>query len=509
LTDLTDSAALPGRSALQPRAALRFRFRGAEVALDRFSPRLTLLDWLREEAGAKGVKEGCAEGDCGACTVVLSRPLADGGLEYRAVNACVMLLGQVDGAELITVEDLAEGKTLHPVQQAMVDLHGSQCGFCTPGIVMSLFALYHSGQAATRASANDQLAGNLCRCTGYRPIVDAALETCAGAPGDRFAREEKTRAEALLKVSDDKDLFVGEEQRFFAAPSSEASLASLYARHPDAALVGGATDVGLWITKGLRDLKKIIWLGRVKGLDRIEDGAEAIDFYATAALDTALEPLAMVHRDLREIMRRFGSAQVRAAGTVGGNVANGSPIGDTPPVFIALGAKVELRQGETSRELPIENFFIAYGKQDRKPGEYVRRIHVPKLGANHQFRSYKVSKRFDEDISAVMSAFRLTLEGRRITEARLAYGGMAATPKRASAAENALRGADLRDPSTWEPAVAALGQDFAPVTDMRASAGYRRDTASALLRKALVEIAGMPTRRTRVVGRREDAHAGA
>jgi xanthine dehydrogenase small subunit len=460
------------------------------VALDRFSPRLTLLDWLREEAGAKGVKEGCAEGDCGACTVVLSRPKAGGGIDYRPVNACVMLLGQVDGAELITVEDLAEGKTLHPVQQAMVDWHGSQCGFCTPGIVMSLFALYHSGQAATRETINDQLAGNLCRCTGYRPIVDAAFEACTGAAEDRFARDASAREAALAALNDDKDLFVGDEQRFFAAPASEASLAALYLRHPDAVLVGGATDVGLWVTKALRDLKKIIWLGRVAGLDRIEESADAVDFYATVPLDKAHAPLVAIHPDLDEIMRRFGSAQVRAAGTIGGNVANGSPIGDSPPALIALGATVELRQGEAFRELPLENFFIAYGKQDRKPGEYVRRVHVPKLKGNHHYRAYKVSKRFDEDISAVMAAFRLTLEGRRIAEARLAYGGMAATPKRASFAEGALIGASLDDRASWSAAIEAIGADFTPLTDMRATAAYRSKVAANLLLKALTEIAG-------------------
>jgi len=474
----------------EPRRALRFRFRNADVALENFSPRATLLDWLREEQGARGVKEGCGEGDCGACTVVLSRPTAGGGLSHMAVNACVLLLGQVDGAEVLTVEDLAEDKELHPVQQAMVDLHGSQCGFCTPGIVMSLFALYHSGEAATRGAVCDQLAGNLCRCTGYRPIVDAAMLTCLGAPKDRFARKAAERRAALLAIADDCDLFVGDERRFFAAPASEEALAALYGRHQDAVLLGGATDVGLWITKGLADLKKIIWLGRVKGFDRIEERAEALDFYAMAGLDAALEPLAALHPDLREIMRRFGSAQVRVAGTVGGNVANGSPIGDTPPVFIALDSTVELRLGAASRILPIEKFFVGYGKQDRAPGEYLRRVHVPKLKANHQFRSYKVSKRIDEDISAVMSAFRFTLDGRKISEARIAYGGMAATPKRASGAEAALIGVSLDDRASWKKAIAALADDFTPLTDQRASAAYRSKVAGNLLLKALSEVAG-------------------
>jgi xanthine dehydrogenase small subunit len=485
----------PARSGTSPRQALRFRFRGAEVALDRFLPRATLLDWLREDRRATGTKEGCGEGDCGACTIVLAR-VRDGNIVHEAVNACVLLLGQVDGAEVLTVEDLADGQTLHPVQQAMVDWHGSQCGFCTPGIVMSLFALYHSGAPATRAGVCDQLAGNLCRCTGYKPIVDAALASCEGAPADRFAANSAARLEAIRALDDGADLFVGDESRFFAAPASEPALADLYQRHPDAVLLGGATDVGLWITKQLRDPQKIIWLGRVAGLDRIERTADGVTIYATTTLERAMPELALLHPDIGEMMRRFGSAQVRAAGTLGGNVANGSPIGDSPPCLIALGASVDLRKGDVSRTLPLEDFFIAYGKQDRAPGEYVRAVRAPKLKANQQYRAYKVTKRFDEDISAVMSAFRLTLDGARIVEARVAYGGMAATPKRAALAEAALIGARLDGPQTWEPAIAAIGADYAPLTDMRASADYRSRVAASLLRKALMEMAGetAPTR---------------
>jgi xanthine dehydrogenase small subunit len=473
----------------EPRRKLRFRFRNADVALGDFAPRAMLLDWLREEAGATGTKEGCGEGDCGACTVVLARN-RDGALTHEAVNACVLLLGQVDGAEVLTVEDLAEGGALHPVQQAMVDRHGSQCGFCTPGIIMSLFALYQRDEPATRASICDQLAGNLCRCTGYRPIVEAGLETCTGEPADRFAGHAETRAQALAAIADDNDLFVGDEAAFFAAPASERSLAELYDRHQDAVLVGGATDVGLWVTKQLRDPRKIIWLGRVAGLDRMETSDKGLAIYATTSLQRAMPKLAELHGDLGEIMRRFGSAQVRVSGTVGGNIANGSPIGDLPPALIAMGASVELRRGEVNRVLPLEDFFIAYGKQDRAKGEYVRCIHVPKLQGNQRYRSFKVSKRFDEDISAVMSAFRFTLDGRRLSEARIAYGGMAATPKRASNAEKALVGANLDDPTSWSAAIAAIGADYSPLSDMRATSSYRLRVAANLLLKALLEVAG-------------------
>ena len=353
---------------------------GATITLDRFSPRATALDWLRESAGAKGTKEGCAEGDCGACTVVLARN-RNGRLTYDAVNACILLLGQLDGAELITIEDLADGETLHPVQQAMVDRHGSQCGFCTPGIVMSLFAAYHSGAPSTRASLCDQLAGNLCRCTGYRPILDAALATCNGAPDDRFAATAEARAEALTRLNDDADLFVGDETSFFAAPASLEGLAALYARFPDATLVAGATDVGLWVTKQLRDLKRVIWLGRTAGLDDVGETIDgALSLGAGVTLADAAPLLAAIHPDLGELMRRFGSIQVRTSGTVGGNIANGSPIGDIAPALIALGGRVVLRKGSTTRALPLEDFFIAYGKQDRAPGEFVLAVEAPRLG---------------------------------------------------------------------------------------------------------------------------------
>ena len=470
------------------RAEISFRFRGRTVALKGFPPDRTLLDWLRDEAGAKGTKEGCAEGDCGACTVVLRRPRG-GALTCEPVNACILLLGQIDGAELLTVEDLAQGETLHPVQQALVDFHGSQCGFCTPGIVMSLFAHYHDGAAATRESANAALAGNLCRCTGYRPIVEAALTVIDGEPKDRFALEAP---EALPRG----DLFVGDGQSFFAAPATEGALVALYDAHPDAVLLGGATDVGLWVTKRLQRLRKIIWLGRVAAFDVILSDGDGVRFGAGVSLQAASGHLASIHPDLGLVMSRFGSMQVRVSGTVGGNIANGSPIGDLAPALIALEGRVELRKGGVSRELPLEDFFLAYGKQDRRLSEYVRALHVPRLKPHQAYRAHKVSKRFDEDISAVMGAFRLDLDGRRIASARVAYGGMAAIPKRAAACEAALVGVSLDDPATWEAAKAAIAADFTPLSDMRASAAYRLTVATQLVARALTEISGaaVPTR---------------
>ena len=313
----------------------------------------------------------------------------------------------------------------------------------------------------------------------------------------------------LAGLDDNADVMVGTPDRFFAAPASIEALASLYAQHPDAVLVAGATDVGLWITKQLRNLSIIIWLGRVAGLDAIAEGAREVTFGATATLAAALPYLAAIDPDLGELMRRFASKQVRNVGTVGGNIANGSPIGDTPPALIALGATLVLQRGAATRELPLEDFFIAYGRQQREAGEFVRAVRVPKLGPSEAFRCYKISKRFDQDISAVMGAFKLRLDGSRIGEARIAFGGMAATPKRARATEAALAGAELADPAVAAAACAALAADFSPITDQRASAAYRLRVAQGLLRKALIEIGGAASHTTRVVGRREDAHAAA
>ncbi len=487
------------------RDCIQFRRQDQIIRLDRFLPQSTILDWLRLEERSTGTKEGCGEGDCGACTVVIARE-RNGRLIYEPVNACIATLGQLDGCELITVEDLAHQGKLHPVQSAMAAGHGSQCGFCTPGIVMSLFAHFHSeGDRTDRAAINDVLAGNLCRCTGYRSIVDAARKACAGPAADQFtATESQTRA-VLQRLNDGSDILVGDETRFFASPASEASLAALYLRHPDARIIGGATDVGLWITKKLMTLDKIIHVGRA-GLDAIEPTADSLNIGAAVTLANASSSLASISPDIAEIVRRFGSVQVRAAGTVGGSIANASPIGDLAPLFIALGGGVELRKGERVRALPLEKFFIAYGKQDREPGEFVRRLIVPKLPAAVFFKAYKISKRFDEDITAVLGAFRIAVEGGRITSARIAFGGMAATPKRALAVERQLIGADVDDSAVWRSAAEQVSNDFTPLTDTRASAEYRLDVAGNLVIKALAEISGAASPVTRILGRQEALH---
>ena len=443
------------------RAAVRFLQRGEVVSLTDVGANETLLDYLRLRRHACGTKEGCAEGDCGACTVALGT-LQDGRLEYAPVNACICLLGMIDGKELVTVEDLASPDgALHPVQDAVLRHHGSQCGFCTPGIVMSLFTLYHAGGDCDRQAVNDTLAGNLCRCTGYRPIVDAALEACDGTPRDAFEARRAATAERLAALDDDEDLFTGDEEAgFLAAPATVDALAHLYARHPDATLVAGATDVGLWITKQLRVLPKIILLGRVAGLADIRETERGFHIGAGVTHARAERTLAAIDPDFLELLRRFGGKQVRAVGTLGGNIANGSPIGDTMPALIALGTTLHLRREQATRSMPLEDFFIDYGKQDLAAGEFVTGIDVPRLTSGEVFRCYKISKRFDQDISGVLGAFRFTVEARRVTHTRVAFGGMAATPKRATATEAALKGLRLDAPRNWDAACEALASDF-------------------------------------------------
>ncbi|RXT52686.1 xanthine dehydrogenase small subunit [Bosea sp. Tri-44] len=490
------------------RETVRFLLGDELVEIASCDPTRTVLDWLRLDRRRTGTKEGCAEGDCGACTIVVGR-LDGGRLRYEAINACIRFLPTLDGCHVLTVEHLrSPDGTLHPVQQAMVDCHGSQCGFCTPGFVMSLLALWLSERAPSVQRIEDALAGNLCRCTGYEPIIAAAQRMDADErERDRFVAAMPAIIARLKALADNETISIDDGERHFYAPATVAALAELVSAHPQATLVAGATDVGLWVTKGMRRLDPVISLGRLDELRAISDEGDHLRFGAMANQVAVREALAGISPQLDEMMRRFGGEQVRNAGTIGGNVANGSPIGDLPPALIALGATLVLRKGSERRELLLEAFFLDYRKQDRQPGEFVEAVLVPKLPRGALFHISKISKRFDEDISAVCGAFYLELDDAgRVSEARLAYGGMAGIPKRAKAAEAALLGGSW-DQASVTTAIAALAQDFTPLTDMRASAAYRLKVAGNLLRRFLIETT-RPETATRVAGLLAEAAHG-
>jgi len=490
------------------RESVRFLLGDELVEIASCDPTRTVLDWLRLDRRRTGTKEGCAEGDCGACTIVVGR-LDGERLRYEAINACIRFLPTLDGCHVLTVEHLkGPDSALHPVQQAMVDCHGSQCGFCTPGFVMSLLALWLNERAPSVQRIEDALAGNLCRCTGYEPIIAAAQRMdAAEREQDHFLAATPSIIARLKALADGETISIGDGQRHFYAPATIAALAELVSAHPQATLVAGATDVGLWVTKGMRRLDPVIFLGRIDELRAISDTGDHLRFGAMANQIAVREALAGISPQLDEMMRRFGGEQVRNAGTIGGNIANGSPIGDLPPALIALGATLVLRNGSEHRKLPLEAFFLDYRKQDRQPGEFVEAVLVPRLPAGAFFHISKISKRFDEDISAVCGAFYVRLdEAGRISEARLAYGGMAGIPKRAEAAEAALLGRSWNEAAV-AASIAALAQDFTPLTDMRASASYRLKVAGNLLRRFLIETT-TPETSTRVAGLLAEAAHG-
>ena len=454
-------------------------------------PTRTLLDYLREDLGLKGTKEGCNEGDCGACTVVVAEP--DGSVA-RAINACITFVPMVDGMSVTTVEGLRgpQGE-LHPVQQAMVECHGSQCGFCTPGFVMSLYAAYVSPDEGER-NVDDLLAGNLCRCTGYGPIVQAAKRALSAAPHPRV--QARGRAPSPLPMESagrgTVALALDHPDGKLFAPTTLDELVRLAARYPAATILGGATDVGLWVTKQMREVPVVISTRHVDALRahgvrtreyRMGD-TTTLSYYRIGAAATYAEcigGLVGYHPGIGELVRRLGSEQVRNVGTVGGNIANGSPIGDMPPALIALNSDIVLNGPQGQRRLPLKDYFLAYGKQDRKAGEVVEALWVPIGQPNDtRLRCYKISKRFDQDISAVCGCFRLTIESGTVASARVAFGGMAAIPKRATAVETALEGKPWTM-ATVEAALPEFAADFQPISDMRASAGYRLQVARNLL----------------------------
>ncbi len=481
--------------------AIRFLLNGEEVTLTDVAPDLTLLDWLRLERRLRGSKEGCAEGDCGACTVLVGKLMGE-DIVYDSVTACIRFVGSLHGTHVVTVEHLrGENGALHPVQQAMVEHHGSQCGFCTPGLVMSLYGLWMRDPNPSREGIEKALQGNLCRCTGYAPIIRAAEAISQhGQPqGDPLWAERIAVMGKIKAMHDGRRVEIGEGDKRIIIPASLDDFAAIYEANPEARIVAGSTDVGLWVTKFMRRIGPVIFIGHLQELKRIEQSDGMVRFSAGVTYSEALPVISANFPQLRELWNRFAGEQVRNMGTIGGNIANGSPIGDTPPPFIALGATLQLRKGDQRREMLLEDYFIAYGKQDRAPGEFVESVSIPLLPDGETFATYKISKRREEDISGLCGAFRVSLnETGEVASARIAFGGMAATPKRAKAVEGALVGRPWTM-ETVEAVIPAFGEDYQPISDMRASAEYRLLTAQNLLKRFYLETQGQGERLKRAV----------
>ena len=456
-------------------------------------PNTTLLDYLRYHQRLTGTKEGCAEGDCGACTVLIGE-LVSNKLQYRSANACIILLGMLDGKQILTVEHIATSKPISQVPNWMATKNGSQCGFCTPGFVISLVGLQWLintknplPDTIDRSTINEHLAGNLCRCTGYGPIIDTAQTTCRLPLPKSWHKQASYAETTLLKWQQEKtSVLCHTNSGVIAAPRSENNLNNLLAQYPNATILAGATDIGLWVTKLGRKLRDVIYLGQVEELQRITRKQESLEIGGCVSLHEAKERLVEIAPDLNRLLRRFGSKQIRSQATVCGNIANGSPIGDLSPALIALGSTLRIAGIFGVRDIPLEKFFIEYNQQNLERGEYIQSVTIPII-SKRQFYCWKIYKRFDQDISAVLGAFSAVIDNEVISEIHICFGGMAGTPKRASKCEKKLVGTKVNE-ICLKKAQDILHEDFSPITDMRAGKEYRLNVSKNLLEKFVLSL---------------------
>jgi len=464
---------------------ISFIHRDRIIEIKNPDPNETLLNYIRTKLKKTGTKEGCAEGGCGACTVVLGE-LKKNEVNYRAINSCITLLPTLQGKQLILVEDLiSKDGSLHPVQEAMVDNHGSQCGFCTPGFVMALFSMFKKYSKFKDEIIRDSVAGNLCRCTGYQPIIKAAKSLKSKNKIDHFSKNIKNTIKLLKRINNKSIKIYKRDKRYFA-PRYVQELKKILKKNINANFLSGGTDLSLGITKERKDINSIIYMNSIRELNYIKNNSKYIEVGASTPLIDLEHYIKKYYPDFTKILKRYGSPQIRNVGTVAGNIATASPIGDCLPLLLALNAQVILQDLKKTKILFLDSFFVNYRKTKLKKGQFIHSIRIP-LFKKNTFKAYKVSKRFDDDISSVCAAFNLEIVKNKIEGARIAYGGMASMPKRAIFCEKTLLNCFVND-ETIHKAKEALEKDFKPISDMRASGFYRMEVAKNLLEKCCIEI---------------------